>query len=308
MDKSRQRVLSLKLLILIIFIVWLLITIIIWIVFKDWSKSGVFGDTFGAINSLFSGLALAGIIYTIYLQKRELQLQRDELALTRRELTRSASAQESSFSLMNEQLRLNNMPYFDYSIQIVDGISHLVISNNSNNVSFDVNVICMFPTFEKINSRDDFVEEYVYNKLKEVYSSKSLKGSDRWGIYDMNRIDIFNNQKHIVCPLVSPIPISSSILMNVQFRDKLDNVYSQSILFSIGKSPQEHSRIDHMPKMPKLSNYLYFNSTGADLSDKDFITIQIYELMENSIRMFNTKEPIEGTKRYQIRLVDSIKK
>lgn len=46
---------------------------------------GVFGDKFGAINSLFSGLAFAGIIFTIFLQKRELKLQRQELEETRDE-------------------------------------------------------------------------------------------------------------------------------------------------------------------------------------------------------------------------------
>lgn len=44
---------------------------------------GTFGDKFGAINSLFAGLAFAGIIFTILLQRKELQLQRDELASTR---------------------------------------------------------------------------------------------------------------------------------------------------------------------------------------------------------------------------------
>lgn len=37
---------------------------------------GVFGDKFGAVNALFSGLAFAGIIFTIFLQRRELALQR----------------------------------------------------------------------------------------------------------------------------------------------------------------------------------------------------------------------------------------
>ena len=46
---------------------------------------GTFGDKFGFVNSLFSGLALAGIIYSIILQKRELALQRLELKETRKE-------------------------------------------------------------------------------------------------------------------------------------------------------------------------------------------------------------------------------
>lgn len=52
----------------------------------DMPKRGTFGDMFGGLNALFSGLAFAGIIYTIYLQRSELALQRQELALTRNEL------------------------------------------------------------------------------------------------------------------------------------------------------------------------------------------------------------------------------
>lgn len=72
----------------------------------EWSKSGVFGDTFGAINSLFSGLAFAGLLYTIFLQSRELKLQREELALTREQLTSSAVSQkeQAAFTLLSAQI------------------------------------------------------------------------------------------------------------------------------------------------------------------------------------------------------------
>ena len=46
---------------------------------------GTFGDTFGAINSLFSGFAFVGLIYAIILQQQELGLQREELRLQRAE-------------------------------------------------------------------------------------------------------------------------------------------------------------------------------------------------------------------------------
>ena len=58
--------------------------------------AGQFGDTFGAVNALFSGLAFAGLIYTALLQRLELGLQRQELELTRKELARTAAAQEQS--------------------------------------------------------------------------------------------------------------------------------------------------------------------------------------------------------------------
>jgi len=47
--------------------------------------AGQFGDLFGAINALFSGLALAGVLVAIILQSKELELQREELKLTREE-------------------------------------------------------------------------------------------------------------------------------------------------------------------------------------------------------------------------------
>lgn len=63
-------------------------------------EPGQVGDMFGAVNALFAGLAFAGIILTLIMQSRQLQLQRDELGLqrkelelTRHELARSADAQ-----------------------------------------------------------------------------------------------------------------------------------------------------------------------------------------------------------------------
>lgn len=54
--------------------------------FNDWTKSGTFGETFGALDGLFSGLALAGVIVTILIQKSELENQRLELQLQRTEM------------------------------------------------------------------------------------------------------------------------------------------------------------------------------------------------------------------------------
>lgn len=68
-----------------------------------WAESGQFGDMFGGLNALFSGLAFLGIIYTISLQREELGLQRKELELTRAELKRTAQAQEKSEKALSKQ-------------------------------------------------------------------------------------------------------------------------------------------------------------------------------------------------------------
>ncbi|NQT78012.1 MAG: hypothetical protein HQ565_09880 [Bacteroidetes bacterium] len=64
---------------------------------------GTYGDMFGSVNALFSGLAFAGIIITILLQSKELALQRDELTETRDVLIRTAKAQEDSEKAMIRQ-------------------------------------------------------------------------------------------------------------------------------------------------------------------------------------------------------------
>jgi len=61
---------------------------------------------FGAANALFSGLALAGVVYAILLQREELMLQRKELELTRQELHRSSEAQASSATTLIRQQKI----------------------------------------------------------------------------------------------------------------------------------------------------------------------------------------------------------
>ncbi|MEK7638956.1 MAG: hypothetical protein AAB388_02210 [Patescibacteria group bacterium] len=72
-------------------------------VYPELSNRGLFGDSFGALNALFSGFAFLGIIYTIILQTQELGLQRKELELTRAELKRAAEAQEASGEALTKQ-------------------------------------------------------------------------------------------------------------------------------------------------------------------------------------------------------------
>lgn len=92
--------------------IWIAVAIVgvilLWVVswrlidnFVPIDERGVFGDKFGAINSLFSGLAFAGLIVTLLFQKQELQLQRKELEHTRNEL----NAQKLEFQEQNKTMK-----------------------------------------------------------------------------------------------------------------------------------------------------------------------------------------------------------
>jgi hypothetical protein len=86
--------------------------IIIWLVFgfgpiyflANWNDRSAFGDMFGAVNSLFSGLAFVGVVIAVIFQSKELFLQREELTLTRTELQRTAKANEVSARELSNQV------------------------------------------------------------------------------------------------------------------------------------------------------------------------------------------------------------
>ena len=59
-----------------------------------------FGDMFGAINALFTGLAFAGVIVAIFMQREDLKLQQ-------RELTESRKAQEDQVKALVIAAQIN---------------------------------------------------------------------------------------------------------------------------------------------------------------------------------------------------------
>lgn len=88
--------------VVIVIALWGLSWLFIWLGFSKGDDRGTFGDMFGAVNALFSGLAFAGLIVTLLFQKEELGLQRKELAQTREELKN----QRLEFEEQNKTLKL----------------------------------------------------------------------------------------------------------------------------------------------------------------------------------------------------------
>ena len=75
MKKPKSNVGLLTKMIFLVLSIWILSIVLIIFKLDNWSDRGTFGDLFGAVNALFSGLAFAGLIYTIVLQKQDLELQ-----------------------------------------------------------------------------------------------------------------------------------------------------------------------------------------------------------------------------------------
>ncbi len=78
---------------------------------EDWAVRGQLGDSFGVLNTLFSGLAFAGIVLTILLQRKELSLQRNELKLTREEFTTNRLT-----NILYQQINIQQKVISEFSI------------------------------------------------------------------------------------------------------------------------------------------------------------------------------------------------
>lgn len=81
---------------LAVVVLWVATPFVLIKLYPTLAERGLAGDAFGVINALFSGLAFAGVIVAIFLQREELELQRHEIVANRAELARAATAQEES--------------------------------------------------------------------------------------------------------------------------------------------------------------------------------------------------------------------
>jgi hypothetical protein len=83
---------------LIVLLVWSVVPLLIWrnlSLLGGLPQAGQIGDSFGVVNSLFSGLAFVGVVAAIRLQHTELKAQLEELR-------RTASANESLQTSQNK--------------------------------------------------------------------------------------------------------------------------------------------------------------------------------------------------------------
>jgi len=89
---------------------WLLVFCVGLVFFLSSEKLGQFGDLFGSVNALFSGLAFVALIYTIHLQRQELSLQRIELKLQREEMVASRGELAAQVAVQKSLVEsLNNL-------------------------------------------------------------------------------------------------------------------------------------------------------------------------------------------------------
>jgi len=82
-------------------------------IFPSTEEHGTFGDMFGALNTLFSGWAFLGLIFTLLLQRQQLDDQRQEIRDAR-------IAQQQSAESLRRQAQMGEL------VAQLDALNHIV--------------------------------------------------------------------------------------------------------------------------------------------------------------------------------------
>lgn len=85
----------------------------------DAAMRGPTGDLYGSVNALFSGLAFAGLLGTLWLQREQLALQRDELRLQREELKAQRKEMAASRAELASQVAVQRSQFKASCAQLV---------------------------------------------------------------------------------------------------------------------------------------------------------------------------------------------
>ena len=145
---------------------------------STWSRWSNVGETFGAINSVLSGLALAALIVTFWVQYQELREQRAELAMQHQslkdaqtELYRSAEA-----NLRKLHLELIKMSIDDPDLAGVWPNTTPEISYRQQRQHLYANLIYQHVLLSLRIS--DYPIDQVHNSLRNLFSSQVMR--DYW--------------------------------------------------------------------------------------------------------------------------------
>jgi len=104
---DHSKMIGLPWLIVLVILIWVIGWVVVDSIYSDVAQRGAFSDKFGFVNSLFSATAFTGIIYSIYLQKNELALQRQEVSETRKEFAQQ-NFETTFFNLLKNQQEITS--------------------------------------------------------------------------------------------------------------------------------------------------------------------------------------------------------
>lgn len=101
------------------------------LMYKNKNDGALVGDSFGALNAIFSGLAFAGVILTVVMQRDELTLQRKELKDTRKEFQMNRATNVIYEQLRKFESEMSTFEYVDSNGSVIKKGTNGILALNS---------------------------------------------------------------------------------------------------------------------------------------------------------------------------------
>lgn len=128
-------------------------------------EAGTFGDMFGAVNALFSGLAFAGLIYTILLQREDLKIQRKSFDNQFKELQHQVENTKRQLELTKYQSYQDTLRYlFQVKAKAIENIKYYKWDEESGHVKLNrsgYDFIDLFYQAEESNIQKNSTEKNI---------------------------------------------------------------------------------------------------------------------------------------------------
>ena len=138
---------------------------------QDLESLAQFGDTYGALNALFTSLALGGAIISIFMQSHELQLQRLEQEKSREHFKEQAESLASQLAMMKEDQVLT---VFNSLMKLSDEHLSIIKVVHIRNGYFNIQSnVAESSEMLELNGKDA-LNYYVKNKKNFKYKSSDL--------------------------------------------------------------------------------------------------------------------------------------
>jgi hypothetical protein len=246
--------------VVLVFVIWAVSGVAVNELIDDPEQRGTFGDMFGAVNALFSGLAFAGIIYTIMIQRKELSLQRKELALQREEV-RNATTELAG---QKEQMIIQRFEHTFFNL----------LSMNSNIVT---NLRC---SFGEIKSQGTEVFMRLHIQAEEAYGT-ACNNDEREAFNS-----VFKQYNYLLSHYLKSIDAIvdfvhiNSILSDEEKKNYISLLTSQlsqyELLFIFF-----HGLFSPHPRLDKFCHYNFFASFDRDMLLSEEMREQLKIHMQN---------------------------
>lgn len=267
-NKIKENSIKLKHILLtfgVVLTLWLFTWVLTIYILDSWGDRGTFGDMFGSVNALFSGLAFAGVLIALFMQKNVLELQRQELADNRAVL----EAQKDELKGQKEQLIIQNKQlqnqYETAELQRFENTFFKLLEN----LYFEIKIL-----EEKLNNKHPF----------QMLANSFQFNSNSWNVNIDVEIQKGDFEKRFLSELNnfprSFLPYIKILFTIIKFVDE-SNVPSKIFYTNIIKY-----------KLTSAENILLFYYGFSNLGSNDKILIERYGLISNLPKYFTNGNEI----------------